>query len=193
MAAPDLESAPLPEIRELDFRAPGRDVWSDVRTVQDRVDAFLEALPDAAWTRPVSASDVPGAPPWTLLDHVGHVADWLDEAFRYVRPVVDGTAGWPRDEDDDGGDLDAWNETRRPIWAGWTPAEVRAWHRASANRLLELARQLPPDLADSDEAWEWIWHSLSSHPLDHVAIAATADPSVALAWAHRMPRSGAAQ
>jgi hypothetical protein len=177
MTALDLQTARLPDLREVDFRAPGRDPWADARTVQDRVDAFLAAVPDAAWEVPVSASDAPGAPPWTLLDHLGHVADWLDEAIRYVRPVVDGTAGWPRNEDYDGGDFDAWNETRRPIWAGRTPAEVRAWHRASADRLVDLARRLPPDLADSNEAWEWIWHSLIAHPLDHVAIVSASDPS----------------
>ena len=135
-------------------------------------------LPDAAWTEPVSASDVPGAPPWTLLDHVGHVADWLDEAIRYVQPIVDGTAGWPRDEDyTGGGDFDAWNEGRRGTWSGQTAAEVRAWHRASADRLIDLARRLPPDLAGSDEAWEWIWHLVISHPIEHVALVAADDPS----------------
>ena len=176
MTAPELYSAPLAELREFDFRAPGRDPWADVRTVQDRVDAFLDAAPDSAWEVPVSASDAPGAPPWTLLDHVGHVADWLDEATRYLQPVVDGTGGWPLDEDYDGGDMDAWNESRRPIWAGRTPAEVRAWHHASADRLLDLARLLPSDLADSDEAWEWVWHSVNSHLVDHVAMASADDP-----------------
>jgi hypothetical protein len=172
VTAPDLQSAPLSELREFDFRAPGRDRWADVRTVQARVDAFLAALPDSGWEGPVSASDVPGAPPWTLLDHFGHVADWLDEAIRYIQPVVDGTGGWPRDEDyADGGGFDAWNEGRREIWAGRTPAEVRAWHRDSADRLLELARRLPPGVADSDGAWEWVWPLLSAHPIDHAALA----------------------
>ena len=148
MTAPDLYSASLPELRGFDFRAPGRDPWADARTVQARVDAFLEALPEIAWERPVSESDAPGAPPWTLLDHLGHVADWADEATRYLQPILDGIGGWPRDEDYDGGDLDAWNESRRPTWAGWTPAEVRSWHRASADRLLELARRLPTDTFD---------------------------------------------
>ena len=179
MTAPDLHSAPLSELREFDFRAPGRNARADAHAVQDRVAAFLVALPDAAWTEPVSASDVPGAPPWTLLDHVAHVADWDDEVIRGIQPVVDGSGGWPHGEDyTSGGDFDAWNEGRRPTWAGRAPAEVRAWHRASADRLIDLARQLPPDLADSDEAWEWIWHTVISHPIEHVAIVSAGDPSV---------------
>ena len=181
MTAPDLQIAPLPELREFDFRAPGRDPWADARTVQDRVEAFLVGIPDAAWERPVSASDAPGAPPWTLLDHLGHVADWTDEAIRCTEPLVDGTGSWPRDEDYPSGDFDAWNEGRRATWAGRTPAEVRAWHRASADRLVELARQLPPDVADSDEAWEWVWHTLNAHPIEHAAIAATDEPSAEFA------------
>ena len=177
MTAFDLQSAPLPELREFDFRAPGRDPWTDVRTVQARVDAVLAALPDSAWEVPISASDAPGAPPWTLLDHLGHVADWLDEAIRYIEPIVDGTAGWPHEEDYDDGDLDAWNESRRPIWAGRTPAEVRAWHRASAERLFDLARRLPPGIADSDEAWEWVWPLLNAHPIDHAALVSADDAS----------------
>jgi hypothetical protein len=182
MTAPDLQSAPLSELREFDFRASGRNPLTDVRAVQDRVDAFLETLPDAAWAEPVSASDVPGAPPWTLVDHLAHVADWVDEAIRYVQPILDGTAGWPRDEAyTGGGGFDAWNEARRATWAGRTPAEVRAWHRASADRLLDLARQLPPDLAASDEAWEWVWHLLNSHPIEHVANVAAHDHSTGTA------------
>jgi hypothetical protein len=175
MTAPDLHSAPLPELTEFDFRAPGRDPWADARTVQDRVDAFLDALPGSAWEGPLSASDVPGAPPWTLVDHLGHVADWLDEAIRYLQPILDGTGGWPHEEDYAGGDLDAWNEGRRPIWAGRAPSQVRAWLRASADRLLDLARRFPPDLADSDQAWEWVWPLLNSHPIDHAALASTDD------------------
>jgi hypothetical protein len=176
MTASDLQAAPLHELREFDFRALDRDRWADARTVQARVDAFLAALPDAAWEVPVSASDVPGAPPWTLLDHVGHVADWLDEAIRYLQPVVDGSGGWPHDEDYAGGDgFDAWNEGRRATWSGRTPAEVRAWHRASADRLLDLARQLPPGVADSDHAWEWVWPLVNAHPIDHAALAAASD------------------
>ncbi len=169
MAAPDLATAPLRDLVAFDFRAPGRDPMADVRTVQRRVEALLDGLRDADWERPLSASDVPGAPPWTLMDHLGHVAVWVDESARYVQAVVDGTGGWPRDEDDDGVDYDAENEVARARWAAMSPAEVRAWHRTSVVRLLELVERLPADVASSDGAWEWVWHHVNAHPIEHLA------------------------
>lgn len=173
MTAPDLGAAPFTELVEFDFRAPGRDVAADVRTVQARVDAFLERVPDEAWDRPVGESAVPGAPPWALRDHIGHVADWNDEACRYIQPLLEATGGLPEEETYDHGDIDGWNERRRPLYARRSPAELRAWHRASADRLLELARRLPAEAADADATWEWVWHNLTSHPVAHVAPAET--------------------
>lgn len=169
MTAPDVQTAPFSELTEFDFRASGRDVAADARTVQARVDAFLGSVPDEAWDRPVAESAVPGAPPWALRDHVGHLADWNDEACRYIQPLLDATGRLPDEETYDHGDIDGWNERRRPLYAQRTPAELRAWHRASADRLLELARRLSPDAADADATWEWVWHNLTSHPIDHVA------------------------
>jgi hypothetical protein len=172
MTTPDLATSALPELTDFDFRAPGRDVYADVRTVQARVDTLLDAVPDADWDVPISESAVPGAPAWALRDHVGHVADWNDEAFGYIRPLLEGTGGGPSDADY--GDFDAWNEGRRPMYAARTPAELRAWHRASADRLFELALRLSPEAAASDDAWEWIWHNLTSHVVEHLAPAPAA-------------------
>jgi hypothetical protein len=164
----DLGTSPLADLVGFEFRAPDRDVVADVRTVQARADALLDALPDADWDLPLSASAVPGAPPWTLRDHVGHVADWNDEAYGYIRPLLEGTGGAPSDADY-GSDFDAWNEERRPRYASRTPAGLRAWHRESADRLFELAQRLSPETAASDDAWEWIWHNLTSHVVEHLA------------------------
>jgi hypothetical protein len=169
MPRPDLATAPLRDLVDFDFRAPGRDTLADVRTVQGRVEAVLDGFRDADWERQQSASDVPGAPPWTLMDHVGHVAVWVDEAIRFVQPQLDGAGGWPRDEDYSGGDFDAENEGARVRWAAMSPAEVRSWHRTSVDRLLELAERLPADVAASDAAWEWVWHSMTAHPIEHLA------------------------
>ena len=169
MSTPDLATAPLRDLVAFDFRAPGRDRLADIRTVQGRVEAVLEGLSDADWHRPLSASDVPGAPPWTLMDHLGHVAVWVDESARYVQALVDGTGGWPRDEDDAGVDYDVENEAARVRWAAMSPAEVRSWHRTSVNRLLDLAERLPADVANSDGAWEWVWHHVNAHPIEHLA------------------------
>jgi hypothetical protein len=92
MTTLDLHTTPLPELVDFDFRAPGRDVVADVRTVQARVEAFLDGIADPDWTRPIADSAVAGAPPWTLLDHVGHLADWNDEACRYIVPLLTSAA-----------------------------------------------------------------------------------------------------
>jgi hypothetical protein len=173
MTTLDLQRAPLHDLVGFDFLAPGRDLRADVETVQRRVDAFLDAVADSAWDRPISESAVAGAPAWTLRDHIGHVADWNDEAIRYIRPVLEGTGDWPRDEDYDA-DFDAWNEGRRPRYETHSAAELRAWHRTSADRLFDLVRQLPPDVAGSPGAWEWVWHNLTSHAIDHLAPASRA-------------------
>lgn len=174
MTTLDLEHASFRALTEFDFRASGRDMLADVRTVQSRVDAFLDGVADPDWDKPVSESAVPGAPPWTLRDHVGHVADWNDEACRYVQPLLDGSGGWPPDEEEGG--FDAWNEGRRPRYAALTPTELRAWHRTSADRVFEIAQRLPPELAASDGAWEWVWHNLTSHPIEHLAPASVEGP-----------------
>jgi ornithine cyclodeaminase/alanine dehydrogenase len=45
--------------------------------------------------------------------------------------------------------------------------------RESAARLLALAEQMPADMAASDLAWEWVWHSLTDHAIEHVVVAAS--------------------
>jgi len=176
MTTLDLQRAPFGALVAFDFVAPGRDHRADAETVQRRVDDFLDAVGDAAWNRPLSESAVPGAPPWTLRDHVGHLADWNEEAIRYIRPPLEGTGDWPQDDDYEGG-FDAWNESRRPRYAARTPAELRAWHRSSADRLFELVRRLPPEISASKGAWEWVWHNLTSHPIEHLAPASATDPA----------------
>jgi hypothetical protein len=164
----DLATSPLADLVDFDFRAPGRDPVADALSLQARADAFLAAITDADWERPLSESAVPGAPAWTLRDHVGHLADWNDEACAYIRPLVERTGGWPADDAYDG-DYDTWNEGRRGRYAATSPDELRAWHAASAARLLALIRQLPPEVAASDGAWEWAWHNLGAHLVAHLA------------------------
>ncbi len=77
---------------------------------------------------------------------------------------------WPRDEDFGGGDVDAYNEARRPKWAADDPAEVRAHLAASRARLLAIARTLPLEVVRSDEAWEWVFMTLHGHIVDHLPI-----------------------
>ncbi len=162
----DLHTASVSDLAGVDFRAPDRDPWADEATVWDRLQATLDALPPDAWDHVLSASAA-GGPGWTARDHVAHLADWVDEAIGATSRVLDG-APWPRDEDS--GDVDADNESRRRNWSGDDPAEVREHLAASRARLLAIARSLPNDVVRSDDAWEWIFMTLHGHTVDHLAI-----------------------
>jgi len=175
MPTPVLETSPFSELIDFPFTADDRDPAADALVIAARTTALLAAVADDNWDRPVSESAVPGAPPWTLRDHVGHLADWNDEASRYIQPLLDGTGGLPADDDYDGGDFDGWNERRRPCYAQHPPAELRTWLAASADRLLGLARRLPPAVAATPAVHEWVWHNLTSHPVEHLAPAEAID------------------
>ena len=168
MTGLDLATSALADLASFDFRAPGRDRVADAMAVQARADAFLAGIADADWERPLTASAVQGAPDWTLRDHVGHLADWNDEVCDYIQPLVDGSGGWPADDAYDS-DLDAWNEGRRGLYAAKTAAQLREWYSSSATRLLGLIRRLPPEVAASDDAWDWAWTEVNAHPVQHLA------------------------
>jgi hypothetical protein len=168
MTGPDLATSALADLVGFDFRAPGRDRIADALAVQARAVAFLAGIADPEWERPLTPSAVEGAPDWTLRDHVGHLADWNDEVCDYIQPLVDGSGGWPAD-DAYNSDFDAWNEGRRDLYAAKTAAQLREWYSSSATRLLALIRRLPPDVAASDDAWDWAWAEVNGHPVQHLA------------------------
>jgi hypothetical protein len=168
----DLAALPLAALATFDYRADGRDPVADARAVHLRVAATLAGLPDAAWDREVSASDVPGAPAWTFRDHVGHVIDSLEDGADYTRAVVLDGARWP--EEEDYGDMDAWNEERRSLFAGLTPADLRARYDAATDALIDILQGLPAEEADSDDAWGWAWSLLLDHVAGHVMLAEAA-------------------
>jgi hypothetical protein len=168
----DLGALPLAALATYDYRAEGRDPVADARTVHLRVAAVLADLPDAAFDREVSASAVPGAPAWTVRDHVGHAIDALEDAAGYTRAVVDGGARWP--EVADYGDMDAWNEERRPSFAHLSPAALRTRYDAATDALIGEVEGLSPEDAASDDAWGWAWSILHEHVAEHVALAEAA-------------------
>ncbi len=137
-----------------------------------RVAAALAAIPDADWGREVSASAVPGAPAWTVRDHVGHVIDSLEDGAGYASAVVLDGARWP--EDEDYGDMDAWNEQRRSVFDGLSPADLRDRYDAATEALIEVAQELSPEEAATDDAWGWAWSLLHEHAAEHAGVAEAA-------------------
>jgi hypothetical protein len=168
-AGPDLRVAPLAGIRSRDLRAPGRDLWADEAALWERMTGAWDGLDDAAWHSPGAAPSDAGGPPWSLAEHVGHIADWQELAIGYTERAIE-TDRWPADKDYDGGNFDTFNEGRRASWAALPRDAILARLAASRQRLLELAHGLGPDIIRSDPGWEWVYTALHGHYLDHLAV-----------------------
>lgn len=166
----NLRHAALGDLRAIDFRAPDRDYWSDEAAVHDRFLAVWAGLDDAAWRLPGAAPSDAGGADWSLLDHVGHVVDWWELAAGYIADVATG-APWPSDDEFyEGGDFNALNERRRPLFAGVVPADLRVRGAAAHERALAIARRLPLDVIRSDAAWGWVHQVLHGHEIDHLVV-----------------------
>jgi len=163
-----LRTAPLADVRALDLRAADRDLWADEASIWARLEGVLDRIGAADWDRQVAPSEA-GGPPWSALDHAGHLAAWSDVGIAAIVRVLDGAA-WPVDEDFADGDFDAFNETQRASWTGEGAAEVRTHLDESHARLHALARDLPVDVVRGDEAWSWVFMTLHGHALEHLDI-----------------------
>jgi hypothetical protein len=165
----DLRRASLAAVQTIDFRAATRDFWADEVALWDRFTAVWAGLDDAAWRLPGAAPSDAGGPDWSLLDHVGHVADWYELAIDYVGEAM-ATGRWPTDDDYDGGDFDTFNERRRARFADLPPAALRARLDAGRTGLKEASRDLPLATIYSDAAWGWVYNVLHGHSIDHLRV-----------------------
>ena len=91
-------------------------MWADEEALWERLTGTWTGLDDAAWHLPGAAPSDAGGPDWSLAEHVGHIADWLELAIDYTTRAMD-TGVWPSDKDYDDGDFDSYNERRREPWA----------------------------------------------------------------------------
>ena len=166
----DLRRDTLGDLRAIDFRAPSRNYWADEAAIHDRFVAVWAGLDDAAWRLPGAAPSDAGGPEWSLLDHVGHVVDWWELAAGYIAEVIDG-ASWPTDDDYyEGGDFNALNELRRPLFADVAPKDLRARGTIAHDRVVAIARSLPLETIRSDAAWGWVHQVLHGHAIDHLSV-----------------------
>ncbi len=168
-ATVDLGRAPLSAIRGRDLRAPERDLWADESALWDRMTIAWAGLDDAAWHLPGAAPSDAGGPPWSLAEHVGHIADWQELAIDYTTRAL-ATGAWPSDRDYDDGDFDTYNERRREPWASLSRDEILARLAVARPRLLEVARRLSAETIRSDEPWGWVYMTLHGHYLDHLGV-----------------------
>ena len=165
----DLGEAPLTAIRGRDLRAPERDLWADEAALWDRMILTWAGLDDAAWHLPGAAPSDTGGPPWSLAEHVGHIADWQELAIGYTNRAIE-TGAWPSDGDYDDGDFDTYNERRREPWASLPRDTILERLTAARPRLLEAARRLSADTIRADEPWGWVYMTLHGHYLDHLGV-----------------------
>lgn len=165
----DVRRVPLADLRALDMRAAGRDLWSDEAATWDRMVATWAGLDEAAWHLPGAAKSDAGGPDWSLAEHVGHLADWQELAIDYVGTAIQ-TGVWPSDDDYDGGDFDRFNERRRAPWTTMASTSIVGRLAAARPRLLEAARRLPLETIRGDAAWGWVYMTLHGHYLDHLAV-----------------------
>jgi len=169
IAATDLRTAPLAEVRGVDFRSSTRDLWADEIALWDRLTTTWAGLDEAGWHLPGAARSDAGGPDWSLAEHVGHLADWQELAIDYVATAAS-TGRWPSDDDYDGGDFDRFNERRRAPWTTMPASSIIGRLAASRPRLLSSTQRLPLDTVRSDAAWGWVYSTLHGHYIDHLTV-----------------------
>jgi hypothetical protein len=167
--AVDLRHGPLMAIRGRDLRGAGRDLWADEAALRDRMTLAWAGLDDAAWHVPGPAPSDAGGPPWSLAEHIGHIADWQELAVDYTTRAID-TGEWPSDRDYDEGDFDSYNERRREPWASMPRDAILDRLAMARTRLLDVAGRLAPETIRLDEPWGWVYMTLHGHYLDHLAV-----------------------
>jgi hypothetical protein len=167
--AVDLRRAPLADLLSIDFRSETRDFWADEIAIWDRLLASWAGLDDAAWRLPGAAKSDAGGPDWSLLEHVGHIVDWLELAHVYIARALE-TGEWPADDDYEGGDFDRFNESRRERYAQMTAVELRRRLPRAREALLPIARRLDGATIRSDAAWGWVYNVFHGHDIDHLRV-----------------------
>lgn len=167
--AADLLVVPVTAIRSRDLRAPGRDMWADETALWERLNRSWAGLDDPAWHLPGAAPSDAGGPDWSLAEHVGHIADWLELAVAYTDRAL-ATGIWPSDSDYDDGDFDTYNERRREPWASMPRDAIIARLEDARQALLPLAHRVTAEAIREEPAWSWVYPALHGHYLDHLAV-----------------------
>lgn len=161
----DLRTASFAELfAARGWSAPERDFFADEAVIWSRFLAFLDALTPSDWTT-IVAESAAGGPPWTLVDHIAHIAAWEDFGLDYVVRALDGEP-WPTDASI--GDLDALNERQRAQWAGRSPTDVRAWVVEARERLLPALRRVPTEVLHDPAVFSWCYFTVHGHVIEHL-------------------------
>ena len=133
---------------------------ADATALDDDFDSLVRRLPPARWV----AEDV--TPGWTLRDHVGHLADWMDEGARAI-DVHRETGIWLSDPEEG---IDAWNERHVVATRRETPPETLARYDTARTRLLDAVGTLSVEELRSPDGWSWAYDCQHGHVRKHLAM-----------------------
>jgi len=123
-------------------------------------DALVRSVPAKRWT----GDEV--TPGWTLVDHVGHLADWANEGVRAVEEFH-ATGTWLADPDEG---IDTWNERHVLAVRGESPADALARYDAARAALLTAVETLAIEALRSPDGWSWAYDCLHGHVRKHLAM-----------------------
>jgi hypothetical protein len=133
---------------------------SDVAAVDAVFDAIVRTVPFDRWE---SADVTPG---WTLRDHIGHLADWMDEGIRAI-DVHRKSGVWLSDPEEG---IDAWNERHVAGARGESPAATLARYDAARTRLLQAVGSMSVEELRSPDGWSWAYDCHHGHARKHLAM-----------------------
>jgi hypothetical protein len=133
---------------------------ADVRAVDASFDALIRAVPVEAWD---ATAVTPG---WTLRDHVGHLADWMDEGARAIA-VFHETGTWLSDPEEG---IDPWNERHVVAARGQAPLATLARYDGARRRQLDAADSLSVEELRSPDGWSWVYDCHHGHVRKHLAM-----------------------
>jgi hypothetical protein len=150
---------PDPQPVASDLAAAKTRFWADEASVFADFDGVLDRLPAAAW------SDGEVTPGWTIADHVGHIADWFDEAA--VALEEHRRTGVWREVPPEG--VDAWNESRVRRARGTPVADVRRRYEAGRHRLRQAVAAMSDEEWLDPEGFSWAYEDLHGHVRSHLA------------------------
>ena len=122
-------------------------------------DALVRRLPLDRWD---SGEVTPG---WTLRDHVGHLADWMDEGARAIAVHASGS-GWLADPEG----IDAWNERHVAASRGESAQAVLERYDAAHAAMSEAVGSMTIEDLRSPDGWSWAYDCHHGHIRKHLAM-----------------------
>jgi hypothetical protein len=156
-----------------DPRAPDHDGFeAQDAAIEAQFDAIVRSVPLDRWAE---AELTPG---WSLLDHVGHLADWAEEGVRALG-VHRSQGQWLADPEEG---VDAWNERHVVESRRRRETSAQALARWDAGRaaLLAATREMRVEDLRSPDGWSWVYDCLHGHVRKHLAM--LAPPLARLDW-----------